>query len=183
MAEEGIKDFQHAKRKACERLDMPTARHLPSNAEIDAELSERLRIFSLDSVAALRRQRLEVAAEAMAFLHAFSPRLVGALLSGNVVPDTTVELHLFAATPEEVCFVLDEQAIPFELMDKRYRFGRDRYKTLPVLRISADGVAIEMTIFPGERHHEPPLSPVDGRPMARARLRVVRELLAELSAA
>ncbi len=182
MAEEGIRDFQHAKRKACERLDMPPGRLLPSNAEIDAALGERLRLFNLDQLGELQQQKLLRAMQTMELLAAFSPRLVGAVLSGNVVADTPVELHVFSAPPEELCLFLHDHSIPFELFDKRYRFGGDRYKTLPGVRFTAAEVALEVTIFPRDRHHEAPLSPVDGRPMQRARLAAVNEMLAAVRA-
>ena len=39
MAEEGVRDFHTAKRKATERLNLPEARHLPSNQEIEQALA------------------------------------------------------------------------------------------------------------------------------------------------
>src|SRR3970040_2866930 len=45
MAEEGVRDFQSAKRKAAARLGLPETRHLPGNDEVDSALQEHLRLF------------------------------------------------------------------------------------------------------------------------------------------
>src|SRR5689334_8771779 len=82
MAENGIADFGLAKRKAAERLGVRGARALPTNAQIQASLVERQRLFEPEEhehrLAELRR----VAADVMLGLEAFAPRLVGAVLAG-----------------------------------------------------------------------------------------------------
>lgn len=180
MAEGGTRDFATAKRKAAERLASPDTRHLPSNEEIELELRQYLELFQRaklpDRVAHLRR----VALEAMQFLHSYEPRLVGPVLVGTVTEFAIVELHVSADTPEEIGLWLTEHAIPFELAEKRVRFGGDRYETLPTYRFTADDVTVEVCVYDRRGMREPPLSPVDGKPMRRAGLREV-EALVELA--
>ena len=45
MAEEGVRDFHAAKRKAAARLGLPETKHLPGNDEVDSALQEYLRLF------------------------------------------------------------------------------------------------------------------------------------------
>jgi hypothetical protein len=47
-----------------------------------------------------------------------------------------------------------------------------------VLRFLAGDTRIELVVFVQDGPHQPPLSPVDGRPMQRASVNRVRELLA-----
>jgi predicted component of type VI protein secretion system len=176
MAQEGVNDFQTAKRKAALRLGLPETRHLPGNEEIEAALQEYLRLFHAGGLSQRLPRFRALAVEAMRFLSRFEPRLVGPILSGTVTASSAIELHLTADTPEEVGFWLQEHGIPYQQGDRRLRFGGDRHETFPAYRFTADGVAVELCVFPREAARETPLSPVDGKPMKRASLREVESL-------
>jgi len=177
MAEEGVTDFHAAKRKAANRLNQPEAHHLPSNQEVEAALAAHLRLFHADRLPGALIELRRVAVEAMRFLASFEPRLVGAVLSGNVTPFSEIQLHVSAYTPEDIAFLLQEHGIPFEESSRRIRFGGERHETHPAYRFLADTIAVELTVFTPERARETPLSPVDGKPMRRANLREVESLL------
>lgn len=179
MAEEGVGDFQTAKRKAAARLGLPETKHLPGNDEVDAALQEYLRLFHGGRLMQSVRRLRELAAEAMRFLSKFDPRLVGPVLSGTVTSATEIEIHLTADSPEEIGFWLQEHSIPYEQTDRRLRFGGDRQESFPAYRFTADNVPIELCIFDRLEAREPPLSPVDGKPMKRASLREVENLMSE----
>lgn len=181
MAEEGVRDFQSAKRKAAARLGLPETRNLPGNDEVDSALQEHLRLFHGGRLTQSVRRLRELAAEAMRFLARFEPRLVGPVLSGTVTSASAIELHLTADTPEEIGFWLQEHSIPYELTDRRLRFGGDRQETFPAYRFTADDVAVELCIFDRREAREAPLSPVDGKPMKRANLREVENLMSEVA--
>ncbi|MHB8346647.1 MAG: hypothetical protein ACYDHM_05540 [Acidiferrobacterales bacterium] len=180
MAEEGVTDFHAAKRKAANRLNQPESRHLPSNCEIDAALNDYLRLFHAERVSAALVELRRLAVEAMHFLASYEPRLVGAVLSGNVTPFSEIQLHLSVYTPEEIAFLLQEQQIPYEESDRRIRFGGERYENHPTFRFLVDAVVVELIVFTPEGVREAPLSPVDGKPMRRANLREVEALLTHI---
>jgi hypothetical protein len=178
VVEEGVRDYQTAKRKAIARLNLPSDKNLPGNDEIEAAVAEYLRLFrGARRDSDLKRLR-GIALEAMDVLARFEPRLVGAVLSGNVTADTPIQFHVTADTPEEVGLWLHDRRIPFEQGERRVRFGGERQETVPRFRFSADGVTIELCVFAREDARESPLSPVDGRPMKRANRREVERLLA-----
>ncbi len=181
MAEEGVRDFHTAKRKAAARLGLPETKHLPGNDEVDAALQEYLRLFHAGRLNQSVRRLRELAADAMRFLSKFDPRLVGPVLSGTVTSASEIEIHLIADTPEEIGFWLQEHSIPYEQTDRRLRFGDDRQETFPAYRFTADNVPIELCIFDRREARESPLSPVDGKPMKRANLREVENLMSEAS--
>jgi hypothetical protein len=179
MAEESVQDYQVAKRKAGERLNLSARAVLPTNAEIEAALVDYLQLFYSEALRDRLKRRFAVALEAMRSLADFDPRLAGALLRGSVTEYSPVELHVFADTVEDVCLFLDELGVPSDLADKRLRFGGDRYQRQPVCRFTVDGIAVELVVFVPRSQKEPPLSPVDGRPMRRAGINEVQSLAAQ----
>lgn len=178
MADEGVRDFATAKRKAAERLGLPTNRHLPTNVEIEEALVAHQRLFRSDSQPAHLRRLRETARQAMQMLAGFQPRLVGPVLAGTADTHSPVNLHLFAETPEQVNLFLMERHIPHEWDERVLRLSADRQERYPMCRLLAGDVAVEMTVFPLKGLRQAPLSPVDGKPMRRAAIAAVEQLLA-----
>ncbi len=195
MAEEGVRDFHAAKRKATERLNLPEARNLPSNQEIEQALAEHLQLFHAKNLPQTLQHLRRLAVNAMQLLERFEPRLVGSLLSGHVTRFSDIQLHVTADTPELVAFFLQEHGIPYEETSKRLRFGGDRSEMVPVYGFLAEDApqgrgsvaggkkpgattAIEVSVFSPKTAREAPLSPVDSRPMKRAALKEVQTLVA-----
>lgn len=177
MAEQGIEDYRQAKRKAAVRLGVADRSALPKNVEIEAALRERTRIFSPDTHAQRLHRLRSVAREAMIMLEEFQPRLVGAVLSGTITETSPVDLHVFADAPEIVALALIDRSIRHDFGERRFRFAAARTLSFPVLRFDAEATAIEATVFPPGGVRQSPCSPVDGRPMRRARLAEVERLL------
>lgn len=173
MAEEGVHDFHAAKRKAADRLNLPEARQLPSNQEIEQALAEHLQLFHAQKLPQTLRHLRSLAVKAMRLLERFDPRLVGSLLTGNVTRFSEIQLHVTADTPELVAFFLQDQGIPYEETHKRLRFGGNRSEIVPAYRFLAEDTAIEVSIFTPAAAREAPLSPVDGRTMKRVGLKEV----------
>jgi len=179
MSEHGIRDFHLAKRKAAERLGASDDVALPKNSEIEDALREHQRLFQGDEQPQLLRRRREVAREAMRFFAHFEPRLVGAVLEGTADKYSAVCLHLFSDAPEDVATYLQEQGVPYEEQARRLRFGHATQEEFPVLLFSADDVAVDLTVFPRDAIRQAPLDRVDERPMRRANLAAVDQLLEE----
>jgi hypothetical protein len=177
IREQGVRDFGLAKRKARERLGLGELTPLPKNTEVEEALAEHQRLFATDRHAERLRELRETAREAMRSLEEFRPRLVGPVLSGTASEHAPVQLHLFAPTPELVSMRLLERHIPHDSFERRYRLHRGGQQTQPAFRFVAGDVEVELTVFSETGLRQAPLSPVDGRPMRRASLREVDELL------
>lgn len=177
MAVEGVRDFSQAKRKAALHLGAPGTTNLPQNREIQTALHEYQRLFGGEQQAVAVQRLRETALEAMGFFAAFKPRLVGGVLDGSASAESPVDLHCFADTPEDVVLFLLDQGIPFDTEEKRLRFDDD-YDFVPTHRFVAGETAINLSVFSGRGRQQPPRSPVDGRPMARAGRAEVEALLA-----
>ena len=180
MAEEGVRDFGLAKRKAAQRLGAsPGGQSMPTNREIDDALEAHQRLFGGDEHERGLRRLREAAIEAMTLFAAFEPRLVGPVLRGTASPDSPVTLHLFSDAPEQVVVFLMGTGIPYDETDHRVKRGDGRAAEYPALRFVAGSVRVEATIFPTIELRQAPTSPVDGRPMPRANLQEVQRLAME----
>lgn len=168
--------FDDARRKAMSRLGV-TLRHLPDNAVIEQALAQYRALFQADSQAVQLRELRQAALKAMRLLARFDPRLVGPVLAGTAPPHTPVHLHLFADTPEAVPLFLLDQHIPCEHDQRRVRYTPDTWETLPLYRFVAGDITLELTVFPSQGLRRRPLSPVDNRPMPRADVAAVVQLL------
>ncbi len=176
MSDEGVRDFQVAKRKAAERLGIPDNKHVPTNQEVEQALREYLELFHAKRLSGTLDTLRKCAVEAMHFFSEFKPRLVGSVLSGIVTPESRIQIHVSADTSEDIGLLLSDHNIPFEETDKRLRYGGDRYESCPVYCFSADNNPIEVFVFNHKRGRETPLSPVDGKPMQRATVTQVEKL-------
>jgi hypothetical protein len=177
IAEEGVQDFYVAKRKAAQHLGAPDTRNMPRNSEVELALEEYQRLFRAEEQVDHLRSLRESAVQAMRFLAAFNPRLVGSVLSGTAGRHANVNLHLFADTPEEISLFLIDSRIPFQASHKRLRFARDEWQEFPSFEFVAGEHAVELVVFPRDGCREAPRSPINGRPMYRARLAEVEALL------
>jgi hypothetical protein len=178
MAQSGGRNFLQAKRKAAEQLGVSDARHLPSNREVEDALAAYQRLFLAERQGEELQRLRRTAAEAMRFLAAFAPRLVGPVLEGTADTHSEVNLHLFSDSVEEVGHFLRERGVPAALSERRLRLAAEVYAGQPEYRFLAGGVPIALTVFAGPAGRQSPLSPVDGRPMRRASLAELERLLA-----
>ena len=176
MVEHGIRDYHFAKRKAAERL-RTNSRDLPRNDEIERERDAHQRLFGDDEQACLLSQLRKRALDAMRLLDPFRPRLVGPVLSGGAVDrHSEICLHLFSDPPEDVAVFLIESRIVHDQGEARVRFRANEYARLPAFRFITGGSPVELVVFSARIRRRIPLSPVDGRPMRRAKLAEVAAL-------
>ncbi len=177
LLQNGSRDYYAAKHKAALHLGAADTRNMPSNTEIESALQEYQRIFRADRQPAELRRLRKAALHAMQFFKDFNPRLVGSVLRGTADEHSVVTLHVIAATVEEIDLFLLQYNIPFEMGEKRVRFQTDVMQNLAVYRFVAEDVPIEMVVFPQDGPRQPPLSPLDSKPMPRADIQALEKLL------
>ena len=177
MREQGVRDFLLAKRKAADRLGVIDRHSLPANQEIADALAAQQRLFGgaahEDNLQELRAAALR----AMSVLERFHPRLVGPVLSGTATAHSDVSLHLFAATPEEVAFLLIERGVRYRSGERRVRAANGEHASYPSFEFELSGVPVDATVFPERGLREAPICPVSGGPMRRARRDELESLL------
>lgn len=179
MAESGIRDYHQAKLKAAERLGIHDDASLPRNREIEDALREYQRLFQGDAQAKGLRERREAALRALEFFADFEPRLVGAVLDGTADTNSPVSLHLYTDDAKAMPRFLEDRGIPAEASSRRLRLDRQRDAEFDVWIFSADDLTFDLTVLPIDALRQAPLSSLDEKPMKRASLPQLRELLAQ----
>ncbi|HEX7370484.1 MAG TPA: hypothetical protein VF284_09440 [Rhodanobacteraceae bacterium] len=179
ISEHGIRDYQLAKRKAARHVGVSEEGYLPRNREIEEALREHQRLFRADEQSRALNTRREIARDAMRFLDRFEPRLVGAVLDGTADTHSPVSLHAFEDAPEHVATFLHDHGIAFETRARVVRLDRERSAEFPVFLFDADGVAVDVTVFPRDALRQAPLDRIDERPQQRASLTVVEDMLGD----
>ena len=182
MYEEGVGEYRDAKRKAARGFGSEKAlclgSHLPSNAEIHAELQRLIDIHEGDVLPErLLRLRL-MALGLMETLEPFRPYLVGSVLSGTVTERSDIDLHLFAESCEEVEEYLKAMGIDYEQEVVSIRHGGE-FHDYPHIYLEEQGVVVECSVYPLGDVHRIPKSSITGRPMERADARKLRRIIAE----
>jgi len=177
MAADGVQDFSLAKRKAARQLGADDAQNLPNNSEIDEALRRYHALYQGDEQPVrLREMRLR-ALDAMREFAAFDPHLTGAVLAGTAIRHSRISLMLFTDSQKDVEHYLLNHHISYQTGDQRFFFG-DEQRAVPVLALS-DGSheGIDLYIFSVGALRLSPRFSGEGRPLKKARLLRVEELL------
>ena len=173
MAEDGIDDFAHAKRKAARQLGVADTHALPNNEEIEAELRAYQSLYQDDE----QRDRLQVlrseALEVMRLLEPFHPYLTGSVLRGTAPRYADVDLELFTDDAKAAELLLLARELPYTARQVRRHLG-DGERLVPQLVIDRDGFAVNVTVYAANDER---LSPKRGASSERANLKAVAELV------
>ena len=177
IIDHGIRDYRVAKQKAAERLGVVGRGSLPGNTEIEAALSDHLQIFRGEEHGDLLRLMRTAALSAMELLNDFSPRLVGPVLAGTADENSSVNLHVFADSPETVAMEIGDMGIQFRLYERRLKTRRGQVETYAGFEFNHQHELMQATVFAVDGIRQAPMSPIDGKPMRRADRDAVQELL------
>jgi len=187
MADEGIPDYGHAKRKAGRQLGVTDDHCMPTNAEIEEEIRIFHEIYNSEDQPAALQQLRKDALLVMQMLERFNPHLTGAVLDGTAGRYATTDIHLYAESLKDVEMYLLNLQVPYESNEKSYRMhsarrtrnakhGNDR-KKVPVFTLEGPNGAIRLSVFDTDAARTPPRSPVDGQSISKANLAHVSALL------
>jgi hypothetical protein len=168
LADSGLDNPEHAKRKAAQRLGCRDHLLWPENVEIETALREHQRLFLADRQPDALRTLREIALDAMQAFSAFRPRLVGAALEGTADIHSGVRLLLVADSAEEVAFTLSDQHIPWHPAEVSLRFARGQRENRPSFRFLAGEAAVELVVLNRSDLSNPPRDPATGQALKTA---------------
>ena len=173
----GVRDYRVAKQKAAERLGIAARGSLPGNAEIESAVAEHLTLFGGEAHEDRLRLMRVAALSAMDLLSAFSPRLVGPVLTGTADENSVVNLHLFADSPEIIALELEQLGFAYRAYERRLKSRRNQVDSYSGFEFNHGNNAIQATVFPVDGIRQAPMSPIDGKPMRRVDRASVQALL------
>jgi len=148
--EEGITDYQYAKKKAVRYLDLDTVDLLPSNDEIDKALLDYRLIFKAELDIELVKTIKTEALRIMKFFASFNPYFVTQLSEGLLPKYPIIQINLFSDNMKEVEYILLNNNIPFETKDfniSEKRTKKQSLKKIPLILIERGNVPVELKIF------------------------------------
>ena len=177
MLDQGVCEFDRARRKAAERTGVGDRRFWPNNGEIQEALLQQRRLFQGEKQERELRSLREQALSAMRAFTRFVPRLVGPVLAGSTYKTRGVRLHLFSDNPEDVVLALMDRSIPWRQSEEVFRYGGGMCRSHPVLAFFAGETPLELVVLPMGALHNPPLNPVSERPERGAGASEVAQLL------
>ena len=172
MAEDGITDYQLAKRKAVRQLGLPEHTRYPDNAEIDAELRTYRSLYQGDEHAELLRTLRREALDILGLLADFRPYLTGSVLDGTAGEHSSIDILLFADSAKEVEIFLLNRGIAFEHAEPRHE------RAEAVLILETEVAEVNLVIFPPQQERVT-MKHRDGRPRERVRAEALHALLSE----
>lgn len=173
MAEDGISDYDTAKRKAAHRLGLPeNNNHLPEDREVETELRAYQRIFQEDEqterIACLRQKAVEI----MEIMQRFNPYLTGSVLDGTAGRYAEIDIQLFTDGAKDVEIFLLNSRIDYQHSTPRSE------RAEAVLTLDGDDATVNLIVYP-LNDERVIFKKRNGQPRARARIDAVRKMLAE----
>lgn len=178
MYERRETEYFRAKQKAAQHVHRGWVKpaDLPSNAEIRDEIQALARMHEGEARHQhLRDMRLE-ALRLMRLLERYRPRLIGSVLTGHIRQGSDIDLHLFADGLDGILAVLDNEAMVYDVERKRVRKQEEEH-TYTHVHIH-DRYPFELTIYPSNQVHHIFKSSITGKPIERASIKELEELLA-----
>lgn len=176
MAEDGIQDYAHAKRKAARQMGAPDTQSLPSNGEVEQALRAYQDLYQKDEhdacLARLRQEALDV----MKTLERFNPHLTGSVLTGTAGRHSDINLQLFADSAKEVELFLLTGRVPYETGSRRLRVG-DVIREVPVFTVFGEQAKIDIAVLAPEDLRLGSRNTADGRTPERAKIKQVAALV------
>jgi hypothetical protein len=148
MAEDGITDHAHAKRKAARQLQ-----HMPSNQEIDEALHSYRVLYQHDSHPGILHQLREEALTTMRLLVEFHPYLIGSVLSGTAGELSDINLMLFSDDAKAVLLFLLQHKIDFDDGEWKVRVNGHEEIVPSYTLTSESGTQTHIMVLPENARH------------------------------
>lgn len=176
IAEDGLRDYVSAKRKAARQIGAPDTHNLPDNDEVEQALRDYQALYQRDEQSVRLRQLRQQALEAMRLLEPFHPYLAGSVLNGTATRHSDINVQLFTDSAKEVELFLLARQVPYKSGEKRLHFGGEE-RSFPVFTLLDGPAEINVTVFATEDIRQIPRGRAEK--YTRAQARQVETLLEE----
>jgi hypothetical protein len=174
MAEGSEDEYLQAKERAMMMLGLSSQTRLPSNKKIRGWV-RRITTDELgsDEVARRVREMREIALAVMTAIEGCDPFLIGSTLSGEIRTTSDIDMHAYSDNFEEIIDQLEEwgyECIEAELVE-------NRKGSFVHLKWTELKYPVEITVYRWSDRDVVQMSSVTGRPMKRADIDTLQNLL------
>lgn len=177
MAEGSEDEYLHAKERAMMMLGLSDQTRLPSNKKIRGWVRRITEDeLGVDEVNRRVKEMREIAVAIMDIIETNDPFLIGSTLSGEIRCTSDIDLHAYSDNFEEIIDLLKEwgyEGIEAELVE-------NRKGSFVHLKWIEQGYPVEITVYQWKDREVVQMSSVTGRPMKRADIFAVQNLLKKL---
>ncbi|MDK2122968.1 nucleotidyltransferase family protein [Parachitinimonas caeni] len=171
IAQDHVLDLALAKRKAARQLGLADDRNMPTNQEVERELSLYREIYQQDHPSILLALRYK-AVELMQMFDEFKPYLCGSVLTGSAGEQSDINLTIFTDNPKAVELFCLNHAIDYRILADRHQHTES-----PTIGFYYDDTPVRIAVRPLREQRQS--SRGHGAPLERAQLAKVQALVAE----
>src|SRR5215472_1717951 len=178
MYERVESEYFTAKRKAAKRLCRRGVKpeDLPSNAEIREQVQTFARIHEGDRrTEHLRDMRLD-ALRLMRLLRQFRPRLIGSVMTGHVRKGSDIDVHVFSDSVGLITDLLEQEGLQHDV-ERKQVVKHNESRVFTHIHVFAR-FNFELTVYAEDKAHYVFKSSITGKPIERASIRELEELIA-----
>ena len=172
-------EYLTAKRKAAGQLRIDwkySPKDLPSNAEIREQVLLLANMLEGERRGEDLRDMRLLALQTMRLLEPFRPRLIGSTLTGHVRKGSDIDLHVFTDHLPALTDALDGHGLAYTIEQKNItKLGKSNVYT----HVHLDAkYPIELTVYTRAEHRTVFRSSITGKPIERANLNELEDLVA-----
>ncbi len=175
--EEGIDNFQYARKKAAHRFGISNEHALPDNEEILEQIKTHQSLYHDSSHKQVLKELRQIALNAMKLFNHFKPKLIGSVLLGHAHEQSSIDILVMTDSPEEVAMFLMEQDIPYQLQDWKLFSSKHNYQLVPAYQFYAGDYQVKLITLAENQRRTVPLNPANWKPMQKASIKQLETLL------
>ena len=173
--EDGIRDYQKAKQRACESLHIKSNTFLPTNEEIERAVHRRIELFENTQQDNALETNIRIAGDLLTILSNYQPRVTQSVFTSMKLKNSPLEIHTFSDSADLVCDELNWRGISSLIVEKRYRYTNSQYANVPLIVCQLDDCDIEISVFREKELHRSPVCPTNGRVYQRISLKQLNQ--------
>lgn len=177
--EEGIDNFQYARKKAAHRFGISDEHLFPDNEEILEQIKIHQLLYQNSTHKVILKELRQTALNAMKLFKQFKPRLIGSVLSGHAHEQSSIDILVMVNSPEEIAMRLLEHEIPYQLQDWKLFSGKHHYQLIPVYQFYAGNYQVKLITLAENNRKVIPLNPINWKAMQKVSTKQLDALLTD----
>ena len=175
--EEGIDNFQYARKKAARRFGISDEHAFPDNEQILEQIKTYQVLYNNPVHKQVLKELRQTALSAMKLFNHFKPKLIGSVLLGHAHEQSSIDILVMADSPEEIAMFLMKNKIPYQLQDWKLFSSKHNYQLIPTYQFFAGNYQVKLITLAENQRKIVPLNPLNWKTMQKASIKQLEKLL------